>query len=107
MSRTHPRIVVVGASLAGLTLALACAARGVPVHVVSPMTGSGFATGVEDAAVLASLLAGRQPDEPLSAALTRCDSARLPCVRALVGHSRKLSAEFLRYATSPSSGGPR
>lgn len=30
----QPRIVIVGGSLAGLTLALACASRGIPVHVV-------------------------------------------------------------------------
>ncbi len=38
-------------------------------HVVSPMTGSGFATGVDDAAVLARLLAQRSANEPVAAAL--------------------------------------
>jgi 2-polyprenyl-6-methoxyphenol hydroxylase-like FAD-dependent oxidoreductase len=34
MSIADPHIIVVGGSLAGLTVALACAARGVPVRIV-------------------------------------------------------------------------
>jgi len=78
----------------------ALAIVGDAAHVVSPMTGRGFATGVEDAAVLARLLANRRADEPVSAALARYEAARLPFVRALVTHSRRLSADYLRYAAA-------
>ena len=67
-------------------------------HVLSPMTGSGYATGVEDAALLAKMLAQRNGSEPLSALLKRYEGARLPYTRALVNHSRNLSAEFRQYA---------
>ena len=67
-------------------------------HVLSPMTGSGYATGVEDAALLAKMLAQRNGPEPLSALLKRYEGARLPYTRALVNHSRNLSAEFRQYA---------
>lgn len=70
-------------------------------HVVSPMTGRGFATGVEDAAVLSRLLADQHVGEPVSAALARYEAARLPFVRALVNHSRRISADYLRYARGP------
>nr|WP_312987060.1 FAD-dependent monooxygenase [Comamonas koreensis] len=69
-------------------------------HVMSPMTGSGFASGVEDAAVLARMLAERKEGEQTSAALQRYQAARLPYVRALVDHSRRLSAEYLHIASS-------
>ncbi len=69
-------------------------------HVVTPMTGSGFATGVEDAAVLARMLADRYSDEPVSAALGRYEASRLPHVRALVAHSERLSADYVRYAAA-------
>jgi 2-polyprenyl-6-methoxyphenol hydroxylase-like FAD-dependent oxidoreductase len=69
-------------------------------HVVSPMTGSGFATGVEDAALLASMLAARRVEEPITAVLARYAQVRLPYVRALVAHSSRISAEYLRYATA-------
>lgn len=69
-------------------------------HVVSPMTGSGFASGVDDAAVLARMLAERNEEEPISAALQSYQSARLPYVRALVNHSRRLSAEYVHQASS-------
>lgn len=78
----------------------ALAIIGDAAHVVSPMTGSGFATGVEDAAVLARLLAERRENEPVSAALAHYESARLPYVRALVAHSRRISADFVRYAAN-------
>lgn len=64
------------------------------------MTGSGFASGVDDAAVLARMLAERNDEEPISAALQRYQSARLPYVRALVNHSRRLSAEYVHQAPS-------
>jgi len=67
-------------------------------HVVSPMTGSGFATGVEDAALLSRALADRPADEPVSAALQRYEAARLPYVRGLVAHSRRLSMDYVRHA---------
>ncbi|MGO4304270.1 FAD-dependent monooxygenase [Cupriavidus sp. RAF12] len=69
-------------------------------HVVSPMTGSGFASGVEDAAVLSRLLADRRVNEPFSAPLARYEAARLPFVRALVRHSRRISSDFHLYATT-------
>ena len=69
-------------------------------HIVSPMTGRGFATAVEDAAVLADMLADRDENEPIAAALARYETARLPFVRGLVGHSNRLSADYLRYATA-------
>ena len=78
----------------------ALAIVGDAAHVVSPMTGRGFATGVEDAAVLARMLAQRRANEPASAALARYEAARLPFVRALVTHSRRISAEYLRYAAA-------
>lgn len=68
-------------------------------HVVTPMTGSGFATGVEDAAVLARMLANRSADEPVAAALARYETSRLPYVRALVAHSERISTEYVQYAT--------
>lgn len=67
-------------------------------HVVTPMTGSGYATGVDDAAVLAALLASNPAEEPVFAALARYEAARLPYVRALVTHSRRLSSEYLHHA---------
>jgi 2-polyprenyl-6-methoxyphenol hydroxylase-like FAD-dependent oxidoreductase len=78
----------------------ALAIIGDAAHVVSPMTGSGFATGVEDAAVLAHMLTGLRENEPVSAALARYEAARLPFVRALVAHSRQISADYLRYAAA-------
>ncbi|HDZ2453963.1 TPA: FAD-dependent monooxygenase [Klebsiella pneumoniae] len=69
-------------------------------HVVSPMTGRGYLTGVEDAMVLAQELAKRKPDEPLSLVLARYEKIRLPYVQALVDHSGRISAEYRRYAES-------
>lgn len=62
-------------------------------HGVSPMTGSGYATAVDDAFVLATILAQRDTAEPLK----RYERARLPYTRGLVDHSRRLSAEFNHY----------
>ena len=78
----------------------ALAIVGDAAHVVSPMTGCGFATGVEDAAVLAKMLGNRRADEPIAAALARYEKARLPFVRGLVTHSRRISSDYLRYAAS-------
>jgi 2-polyprenyl-6-methoxyphenol hydroxylase-like FAD-dependent oxidoreductase len=82
----------------------ALAIVGDAAHVVTPMTGSGFATGVEDATVLAQMLAGRSADEPVSAALARYQGSRLPYVRGLVAHSERLSADYVRYATGARTG---
>ncbi|QSY97947.1 FAD-dependent monooxygenase (plasmid) [Rhizobium bangladeshense] len=71
---------------------------GEAAHVLSPMTGSGYATGVEDAAILSEMLAQFDQSKPLSAVLEAYERARLPYTRALVNHSKDLSAEFLRYA---------
>lgn len=78
----------------------ALAIVGDAAHVVSPMTGRGFATAVEDAAVLAHTLAHRSAMEPVAAALARYEAARLTFVRALVTHSRRISADYLRYAAA-------
>ncbi|WP_257993273.1 hypothetical protein [Cupriavidus pauculus] len=64
------------------------------------MTGSGFASGVEDAAVLSRLLADRRVNEPFSAPLAPYEAARLPFVRALVRHSRRISSDYPLYATT-------
>lgn len=67
-------------------------------HGVSPMTGAGYATGAEDAAILSDMLSKRAAAETLPALLKRYEAERLPYTRALVDHSRRLSAGFLRYA---------
>lgn len=72
-------------------------------HGVTPMTGSGFAAGVDDAAVLAGVLAAERRSGNLPAALALYQAARLPYVRALVEHSMQLSADFLRYAAAEPS----
>ncbi|HEE4993849.1 TPA: FAD-dependent monooxygenase [Klebsiella pneumoniae] len=84
----------------------ALAVVGDAAHVVSPMTGRGYLTGVEDAAVLARILACRESSEPIATALARYEAARLPYVRGLVTHSSRISAEYRRYAQSNSSGLP-
>lgn len=78
----------------------ALAIVGDAAHVVSPMTGRGFATGVEDAAVLARMLVDRRADEPVTTALARYEAARLPFVRGLVTHSSRISADYVRYAAT-------
>lgn len=78
----------------------ALAIVGDAAHVVSPMTGRGFATGVEDAATLAHMLADRRANESVASALTRYEAARLPFVRSLVAHSRRISADYVRYAAA-------
>jgi 2-polyprenyl-6-methoxyphenol hydroxylase-like FAD-dependent oxidoreductase len=69
-------------------------------HAVSPMTGSGFASSVEDAATLSRMLAEKSTDESVAKALARYDSARLPYSRRLLASSMHASAEFIRYAQS-------
>lgn len=69
-------------------------------HVLSPMTGSGYATGVEDAGLLSDMLSRADPAEPVADLLKRYEAARLPYIRALVNHSRNLSAEFVHYAST-------
>jgi 2-polyprenyl-6-methoxyphenol hydroxylase-like FAD-dependent oxidoreductase len=69
-------------------------------HAVSPMTGSGFASSVEDAATLSRMLADKSADESVADALVRYDLARLPYSRRLLASSLHASAEFVRYAQS-------
>ena len=69
-------------------------------HVVSPMTGSGFASAVQDAAALAQILADAPADQSVEAALARYETARLPFAHRLVASSKQASAEFTRYAQS-------
>jgi 2-polyprenyl-6-methoxyphenol hydroxylase-like FAD-dependent oxidoreductase len=78
----------------------AMAIVGDAAHAVSPMTGRGFATAVEDAALLAPMLAARPADEAISATLARYNAHRLPFTRGLVNHSSLLSADYVRYARS-------
>ncbi|MBU9209012.1 FAD-dependent monooxygenase [Burkholderia multivorans] len=78
----------------------ALAIVGDAAHVVSPMTGRGYLTGVEDAALLAGMLADRPAEEPIAAALARYGAARLPFVRGLVAHSSRISADYRRYAAT-------
>jgi len=67
-------------------------------HVVSPMTGRGYLTGVEDAEILGQSLADIRYDGDVSAAVAAYGSARLPYVRGLVTHSIRISGEFRQYA---------
>jgi 2-polyprenyl-6-methoxyphenol hydroxylase-like FAD-dependent oxidoreductase len=69
-------------------------------HAVSPMTGSGFASSVEDAATLARMLAEKPTDQSIATALARYDAARLPYAHRLLASSMQASAEFIRYAKS-------
>lgn len=78
----------------------AMAIVGDAAHVISPMTGRGYLTGVDDARVLSHELAKLKSDEPIATALARYEKIRLPYVRALVNHSSTISAEYRRYAGS-------
>jgi 2-polyprenyl-6-methoxyphenol hydroxylase-like FAD-dependent oxidoreductase len=69
-------------------------------HVVSPMTGSGFASAVQDAAALAQVLADTPADQSVEAALARYEMVRLPFAHRLVASSKQASAEFTQYAQS-------
>ncbi|SIQ06488.1 hypothetical protein SAMN05421778_101270 [Sphaerotilus natans] len=62
------------------------------------MTGNGFSAGVDDAAALAGLLAAQPHPSSVPAVLDRYQSVRLPDIHTLVGHSMRLSTEFVRYA---------
>lgn len=78
----------------------AMAIVGDAAHVISPMTGRGYLTGVDDARVLSHELAKLNPDEPIATALGRYEKIRLPYIRTLVNHSCAISAEYQRYAES-------
>jgi 2-polyprenyl-6-methoxyphenol hydroxylase-like FAD-dependent oxidoreductase len=67
-------------------------------HAVSPMTGSGFASAVQDAAALAHSLAQTTSQESIAEALVRYEVARLPFAQRLVASSKHASADFIRYA---------
>jgi len=54
------------------------------------MTGSGYATDVDDAAILAQMLADRDGAESIVSLLKRYEEVRLPYTRALVSHSKKV-----------------
>ncbi|AKC80621.1 salicylate hydroxylase [Xanthomonas arboricola] len=69
-------------------------------HVVSPMTGRGYLTGVEDAALLAQMLSQRPAPEAIAAVLACYEQERLPFVRGLVAHSSRISADYRRYAAA-------
>ncbi|WP_423199763.1 MULTISPECIES: FAD-dependent monooxygenase [unclassified Cupriavidus] len=69
-------------------------------HVLSPMTGSGYASGVEDAFYLSELLSKADPALPMDVLLKQYETARLPYIRGLVNHSANLSAEFRAYASA-------
>jgi 2-polyprenyl-6-methoxyphenol hydroxylase-like FAD-dependent oxidoreductase len=73
-------------------------------HVVSPMTGSGFASAVEDATTLARELADNSADASTADALARYEMTRLPYARRLVASSRQASTEFIRYAQNTTTG---
>lgn len=55
------------------------------------MTGRGFLTAVEDAALLAWLLAEKMPGESISAVFAACETTRLPFIQGLVTHSKQLA----------------
>lgn len=76
----------------------ALALVGDAAHVLSPMTGRGFLTGVEDAGLLAGLLAAKGPSETLAQVLARYETQRLPFIRGLVSHSRRISEQYRRFA---------
>lgn len=66
-------------------------------HVLSPMTGRGFLTGVEDAGLLAGLLASKDSSETLAQVLARYETQRLPFIRGLVSHSRRISEKYRHF----------
>lgn len=67
-------------------------------HAVSPMTGSGFASSVEDAAVLSKLLAENATRGSFENALNQYELSRLPFANRLLGSSIRASSEFIRYS---------
>jgi 2-polyprenyl-6-methoxyphenol hydroxylase-like FAD-dependent oxidoreductase len=70
-------------------------------HTVSPMTGSGFASAVEDAAALARLLVENSANESVVDALARYELVRLAFSRSLVASSQRARTEFVGCAQSP------
>ena len=76
-------------------------------HVASPVTERGFATGMEDAAVLAALMAKGQGHEYVET-LKSFERARLPAAQRLVASSRAWSRNYVAdpvRASSQSTGG--
>lgn len=69
-------------------------------HVLSPMTGSGYATAVDDAVLLSGLLQRADPAAGSAELLRQYERMRLPYIRGLIDHSRRLSDEFMSYAAS-------
>ncbi|ENY77156.1 salicylate hydroxylase Nah [Pseudomonas putida TRO1] len=67
-------------------------------HVITPMTGRGLLTGMEDASTVAHLLARRSPGETLATVLARYEQARLPFIKGLVKHSMNISNEYVDLA---------
>ncbi len=67
-------------------------------HVITPMTGRGLLTGMEDASTLAQLLADHKSEESYPALLARYEQIRLPFIRGLVEHSMRISSEYLEFA---------
>jgi 2-polyprenyl-6-methoxyphenol hydroxylase-like FAD-dependent oxidoreductase len=65
-------------------------------HVVSPMTGRGFSTGVDDARVLASLLGDTGSAVEAHDALIQFEVRRLPVARQLVFESMRWSDAYVR-----------
>ncbi|MCU1785210.1 FAD-dependent monooxygenase [Pseudomonas sp. 13B_2.1_Bac1] len=67
-------------------------------HFITPMTGRGLLTAMEDASTVAQLLARRSPGETLATVLARYEQARLPFIRGLVKHSINISREYVELA---------
>lgn len=67
------------------------------------MTGSGFASSVDDSVALSEAILSRRSNGPMRIALSHYESVRLPFVRDLVYSSHRLSDRFLRYAQSTST----
>lgn len=69
-------------------------------HTVSPMTGRGYLTGVEDAGALAQALADLGDEEnAVVRALSIYESSRLPYVKGLVSLSCRISDDYRKYAS--------
>lgn len=67
-------------------------------HVITPMTGRGLLSGMEDASTVAYLLARRSPGETFATVLARYEQARLPFIKGLVKHSMNISNEYVHLA---------
>ncbi|NKY17908.1 FAD-dependent monooxygenase [Tsukamurella spumae] len=66
-------------------------------HSVSPMTGGGYASAMDDGAVLASLLQQRDGESPAEV-FAHFEALRLPRIRALVTWSKQASAQYSMLA---------